>query len=582
MTMLSFLGLFLLFGTSCGQEPFDGIDHKSYTDWLQSVSYIRSIYLPGSSSGEGAAVHWSLLGDEIHLAVAVRATGWAAFGISENGGMRGADMLIFNAEDEELVDAYVLDDLFPLVDACQSWTLRNAQVDNGFLIFEASRLLNTGDTQDKPLFDDSSILIPANRIIAAWGDQPSYAYHGPNRARGSIRFFGNAVGDASEIFQNVMDTEAEGSFELRANDFLIPTRATEYKSFCFLESDLIEGGMPEDISLHSIGIEPIVDERSALHVHHFLIYGSTDPNSCGSLEVVYAWAPGTEPMRLPPTVGIPLGTGGFRALRVQIHYNNPSNDFGVLDSSGVRVFYTRQKREFDLGSFLIGDPLIGLRGEPVGNGLAAHDFMCRSECSAWLTQPVTVLFESLHMHASGRRMINSQIRDSSVIRAGVADYFDFDQQGSLRVIQEPFVLQPGDAFQTRCYYDSKGGEFGEGSADEMCIAFLFYYPRQMILDRFSYTCGYDYPFPACSTDWTHEDLTSAADLDRSFGPAPTVCPQAPPPKRPPAPVEATATPVTPSPTPVTPSPTPSGSSSKSTVLSGILALFGFAVCRYIG
>lgn len=483
MNMLSFsLSLLSLWLSAVAaqqevQLPFGGVDDATYNDWVvvTGTQYTRNIYLPGPDASNGAAIHWNIQDDRINLAVAVRATGWVGFGISENGGMRGADMVIFQADGEEIIDSHVLEELFPTPDACQSWSLVNSIVsDDGFLIFEASRLLNTGDAQDRALVDDSSLLVPANRIIAAWGDTSSYSHHGPNRARGSIRFFGVGNGDEWAAFATTMETEAEGSFEIRGNDFEIPAQQTKYKDFCFLKADLANMGVPIDESLHAIGIEPMVDERSAAFVHHFIVYGSYDPLSCGGLEVAFAWAPGDLPIALPLNLGGPLGAGGFVSYRIQVHYNNPGEIAGVLDSSGVKIFWTRQIREFDLGVLQLGDPILNLSGSSVGDGLTSHDFQCGSQCSsAFLSEPITVIREQLHMHASGRRMSNQQIRNDEVLRVGVADFFDYDQQGALNIVQDPYVVEPGDAFRTRCYYDSQDEEFGLASNDEMCIAFLF-------------------------------------------------------------------------------------------------------------
>jgi hypothetical protein len=43
----------------------------------------------------------------------------------------------------------------------------------------------------------------------------------------------------------------------------------------------------------------------------------------------------------------------------------------------------------------------------------------------------------------------------------------------MNVVQDPFVIEPGDAFQTKCYYDSQNERFGMASQDEMCVAFLY-------------------------------------------------------------------------------------------------------------
>jgi len=76
-------------------------------------------------------------------------------------------------------------------------------------------------------------------------------------------------------------------------------------------------------------------------------------------------------------------------------------------------------------------------------------------------------------------MYNEQIRNGEVIRMSAVDYFDFDQQGSQAIQQQPFQILPGDAFRTRCYFNGKDDSvtWGAGSHQEMCISFLTYYPR---------------------------------------------------------------------------------------------------------
>lgn len=473
---LLLFGLFVAVSSSYAlaqNQAFNGVDDASYVSWLDTVDYSRSVFLPGSTLSDGAAIHWNIIADQIQLAIAVRATGWVAFGISENGGMRGADMVIFEAEGENLIDAHVLQDLFPYPDSCQSWTLRHSVDDGGFLVFEASRFLDTEDTQDHPIVDDRNFS-DARRVVAAWGDTSSYSYHGPNRSRGAIRFFGNEKSDEWATFAAQMDSESEGSFDLLANDYAIPKDETTYADFCFQESDLLAMGIPVNTPLHTIGIQPIVDERSAAYVHHFIVYGSSDPTECRGQEVAYGWAPGDLPLSLPLNAGGPLGTGGFRSFEISIHYNNPSGKSGILDSSGIKVFWTSQKREHDMGVFEAGDPFLSLNDQQVGDGFASHEFMCSPECSAAsLLQPITVIRETLHMHISGRHMFNEQIRGGEVLRTGTAEYFDYEQQGTHSILQDPFVVEPGDAFRTKCYYDSKGERFGIASQDEMCIAYLF-------------------------------------------------------------------------------------------------------------
>ena len=548
---LNILSLFIALVALCfrglaqaqSQDPtefFDATDNDAYLQWLQDATrdYERTLFLPSPAGPfDGAAIHWTIEGDSIYLAVAARATGWVGFGVAENGGMSGADVVLFTADTNTLQDSYILDDRFPIADDCQSWTLLNSQTDGGFVIFEGVRLLDTGDTQDRPIVDDSTVDVAAHRIIAAWGDTLVPGNHGPDsRVRSALRFHGD--GNVEDL--TAVEAEAEGVLLLGAVDYPVKPIETEYANFCFSTADLNDMGMPNNTELHSIAFEPIIDPRGEKYVHHFVLYATFEAtrevvcNETDWFETAYAWAPGEGPFVLPSNVGGPLGENGFKSFRLEIHYNNPSLDTGVVDSSGIRVYYTSQKREFDMGIMMTGDPLVSLIGQPVGDGMVQHSFDCPASCtSTVLQQSVTVIREGLHMHKTGRSMYNYQSRDGAVIRVGAVDYFDFDQQGLYSVPQAPFQIEAGDSFRTECFYESNNGEtFGLSSQEEMCMAFLFYFPRQQIEipdappgSELPIICGYQFGTGFCDTEWEKLELASTADFHRTFGSSPEgTCP----------------------------------------------------------
>ncbi|KAI2513742.1 copper type II ascorbate-dependent monooxygenase [Fragilaria crotonensis] len=524
---------------------FGGTDNGTYLDWLSNTSYDHNAWLGSSSDATlGVSVHWSTDSTHIQLAVAAKASGWVGFGLAESGSMRGADIIMFSAESNELVDSYVLEDLVtPIPDDCQSWTLVNSVSQDGFIIFEASRLLDTGDTQDKPFTDDSNELVAASRVIAAWGDTSAPTYHGfTNRAKGSIRFMGAISVTEMELFQKSVTLEAEGNFTIAADNHEIAAVETKYDFFCFSGANLTAMGVPIDEDLHVIGIEPVVDPSSSRYVHHFVVSGTNDPwdsrLNCAEypgFEMVYVWAPGDMPLRLPDNVGGPLGLAGFRSFRLEIHYNNPELDAGKIDSSGVRFHFTSKKRQYDLGVFQTGDPRLALRNITLSNdtALSEHSFDCLNSCSAlFLNESVTVISEHLHMHKAGISMKNSQSRGNQVVRVGEVQFWDFDQQGNLGVVQAPFTIQPGDSFRTTCNYKTNNGEvFGLGSSDEMCIAFLFYYPRKALPSEYGdipFMCGpkvFGDFLPDCDASWTRADLQDTSELGRTFGVAASSCPE---------------------------------------------------------
>ncbi len=134
----------------------------------------------------------------------------AAFGIAEAGGMFGADVVSFAASNPTaLVDGYILDERQVLLDVSQDWALLSS---DGWIIVEATRMLNTGDTQDHIIKNDTDFQAPPTRIIAAWGDTESLSYHGENRASNAVRIFADPSSSSSEsdALLDVITKNADG------------------------------------------------------------------------------------------------------------------------------------------------------------------------------------------------------------------------------------------------------------------------------------------------------------------------------------------------------------------------------------
>lgn len=142
----------------------------------------------------------------------------------------------------------------------------------------------------------------------------------------------------------------------------------------------------------------------------------------------------------------------------EIHYNNPDEDVGQLDSSGVRFYYTTEPRRYEMGVLQLADPFVGLFDQSVGDNTspyAQYTFECPSMCSRLalgLTESVTVVREHLHMHEIGVAMTNEVVRGGEVVHVGRSEFFDFSQSGGPAAQQEPYQVLPGDSFRTKCTY----------------------------------------------------------------------------------------------------------------------------------
>ena len=92
-----------------------------------------------------------------------------------------------------------------------------------------------------------------------------------------------------------------------------------------------------------------------------------------------------------------------------------------------------------------------------------------------------------HMHLLGRRIVTS-VQDGPVLLE--VPRWDFHWQQPYE-FQAPYLLRPQDSIQVECEYDNSqqnqpviGGQqqqtrdlgWGEGTADEMCLSFLYVAP----------------------------------------------------------------------------------------------------------
>jgi hypothetical protein len=69
-------------GTSAAYFGSDAGSAEEYAAWLNRTSlYERHTFLAAPQNpNDGMAVHWTIKGEEIRLAVAARTTGWLGFG----------------------------------------------------------------------------------------------------------------------------------------------------------------------------------------------------------------------------------------------------------------------------------------------------------------------------------------------------------------------------------------------------------------------------------------------------------------------------------------------------------------------
>ncbi|CAN0293249.1 unnamed protein product, partial [Ectocarpus sp. 12 AP-2014] len=207
-------------------------------DGFDGSSYARNVSLDTNVD-----IFWTidLEAETVRVAVhAKAASGWAGVGISEMGGMEGADIVFYETATGDLTDAHSLVAGTPVVDECtQDWTLLSAEVGDGSLVFEAERALDTEDDQDRVFSDDSFEGAVPTRLLAAWGDSDTVGYHGGSFAKGQVVMFGGSENDdAADPVLDVKTSADVQFFDAAPKNFSIPTERTWYEDTCITASEL--------------------------------------------------------------------------------------------------------------------------------------------------------------------------------------------------------------------------------------------------------------------------------------------------------------------------------------------------------
>jgi len=211
--------------------------------------------------------------------------------------------------------------------------------------------------------------------------------------------------------------------------------------------------------------------------------------------VVYGWSLGQKSFSIDASTnaGIPLSRNTNSFLIVEIHYNNPTLDRNVFDSTRMDLVITSDLREHDAGMFAVGvnngfeqDPI------PAGSSEAHLVASCPGECTSWLSKSINVIASFLHMHSFGKK-IWTTVYDSEMNFKQVGNQIDYWNIDFQQFTQLSYVINPGDNLFTHCTYDTSKWpsdiKMKEGGLDEMCIDFLLYYPVQQNNGKTLMACG---------------------------------------------------------------------------------------------
>jgi hypothetical protein len=219
--------------------------------------------------------------------------------------------------------------------------------------------------------------------------------------------------------------------------------------------------------VHLVSWRPIIDNKQV--IHHWILYNEStavtdgaDADCLGAhpaAQMTAGWAPGGLGSNLPPDVGQDVAGSGFT---LEAHYNN-TGTAPVQDASGVRVCVTKKLRQHEAGIHWLGTELILLPAGGEATGI----------CQPTMTQPVTILSSTPHMHLAGRHLKTVITRANGKQETLLDKPFDFQTQVGYPT---PATVMPGDVLTTTCSYGA-AAFYGEGTKQEMCYNFVLAYPN---------------------------------------------------------------------------------------------------------
>ncbi|KAJ3190624.1 hypothetical protein HK101_008527 [Irineochytrium annulatum] len=430
---------------------------------------------------------------------------WLALGLSDQGGMKGADLHVVQKTDGKwgMIDLYSSDYVAPGWDDEQDLVLlQEPRFDegNGVWTYVYGRGLITGDH-----LQDRMIRIGESQNIAwAFGKGASMSYHGQSRGALRLKLYPSLLPEDNIVIPHDPD---ERTIELVLDAHTVSTNLNSFLCQSF--------EVPHDRKYHGISEQVILNSSLA---HHINVYGCPQPPKktglweCNHMtecqEYMFGWSPGLQEVGIPPKYDAGIAFGGNdptdptlkRHLLVQIHYNNPKAIAGVVDRSGMRIHYTPNLRKHDVGFLILGNYVSSGGGVKlnVSTEQLAGPNRCPAACTRKIGQelifPLGIFF---HMHRLGKSLITDHFRPSDPTLPPLSSVpaYDFAFSGFSPLTRPGTTLRPNDTLATYCVHHPSVGWDGE-AAGEMCQVFIPIIPKPKNVETCMEYEGYGWA--ACS------------------------------------------------------------------------------------
>lgn len=168
-------------------------------------------------------------------------------------------------------------------------------------------------------------------------------------------------------------------------------------------------------------------------------------------------------------------------LVLETLYRNPTKVNNTFDTSGVRIYYSNKTRKHEVGSLMLGDPLLSREGQRVESKMR-YQHTCPNKCTSTFSSPINVLSFSSYMRSAGKSIYTNRfdLGGKYISTINQIHFWSESFQHNMK-FNPPLRIFPGQQLQTTCEYNvSKraGTKFGLSRNDELCLSILTYWPAQ--------------------------------------------------------------------------------------------------------
>eukprot|EP01084_Bolivina_argentea_P272980 464906_1 len=451
--------------------------------------------------------------------------GWIGIGLSYTGQMTNSDIFIGWIDDTDskvyLEDRYTKSDrIEPFYDINQSLTLLHGSQINGVTKIRFMRKKTLCN------FEDHAITSGTMRIIFAYSQHNSdlFGFHGAiNRGSKSMNLFSDSylLGENDTTNSAIYDNY----FDLTVNNTNTITNKTGSLYYCKLFK------IPKfNATQYAIRYDALIKPGNEAMVHHILIFSCPvsrvtseahvntegicdewDENMpskyCRTGRVLHAFGVGTNNFWYPQHVGIGIGPNtDIEYVFLEMHYENNDLLNNVVDTSGVRVWYTPNARNYSASAIAVGIQVGHPSYQFIPHGISRiiNYGYCLSSCTRLL--PVTgvkIFSVFLHAHYLGAVIKLRIIRNGVELRPILVEHaYDFNYQNTVKIDERDFL--PNDSLIVECHYNSLHYNYtnvtfgGDESLDEMCLAIIQVYPAVEIT--------------GCVTDFALDDVVEWTEI----------------------------------------------------------------------